>query len=70
MGTTSRSAPIQRLPQYSAIEKILGAEIHDALLGLKSPQAALSAAAMQIEATLKTGRAKAARQHLASASGF
>ncbi|UHS63888.1 hypothetical protein HRR99_20385 [Agrobacterium vaccinii] len=30
MGTTSRSAPVQRLPQYTAIEKILGVEIHDA----------------------------------------
>ncbi len=58
------------IPQYSAIEKILGVEIHDALLGIKSPQAALTAAAMQIEATLKAGRAKAARQTLASANGF
>jgi multiple sugar transport system substrate-binding protein len=40
------------LPQYSAIEKVLGEEIHDALTGVKSDQAALRDASARVERIL------------------
>ncbi|MDL2409669.1 extracellular solute-binding protein [Rhizobium calliandrae] len=43
-----------KIPQYTTIEKVLGEEIHDALLGNKSPRRALEHAAAQIEASLKS----------------
>jgi multiple sugar transport system substrate-binding protein len=50
------------VPQYTDIERILGVEIHDALLGLKSPRDALEAASRQIEQSLR-------RDHAASSQG-
>lgn len=44
-----------KIPQYTTIEKVLGEEIHDALLGNKTPRAALETAACQIEASLRVG---------------
>jgi multiple sugar transport system substrate-binding protein len=40
------------LPQYSAIERVLGEEIHDALIGVKSDQAALRDASARVERIL------------------
>jgi multiple sugar transport system substrate-binding protein len=40
------------LPQYSAIERVLGEEIHDALTGVKSDQAALRDASARVERIL------------------
>jgi multiple sugar transport system substrate-binding protein len=45
------------VPQYTNIERILGFEIHDALLGRKSPREALEAASRQIEDSLRLSRA-------------
>lgn len=42
------------LPQYTAIERILGIEIHDALSGAKAPRDALEAGARQIEHALRS----------------
>ncbi|WP_165932871.1 extracellular solute-binding protein [Rhizobium sp. BK251] len=50
------------IPQYTTIEKVLGAEIHDALAGNKSPRAALENAAALIESGLKSGHKKRPRQ--------
>jgi multiple sugar transport system substrate-binding protein len=41
------------IPQYTNIERILGIEIHAALLGLKSDREALETASAQIEQSLK-----------------
>ncbi|NLS02954.1 extracellular solute-binding protein [Rhizobium sp. P32RR-XVIII] len=54
------------IPQYTMIERTLGVEIHDALLGNKSPRSALEDAAQQIEFSLKSGRGKRPRQNSAS----
>jgi multiple sugar transport system substrate-binding protein len=51
------------IPQYTTIEKVLGEEIHDALLGNKSPRAALESAAALVEASLKSRQKKWARHH-------
>jgi multiple sugar transport system substrate-binding protein len=51
-----------KIPQYTTIEKVLGEEIHDALLGNKSPRLALEHAAAQIEASLKSAHKTWARQ--------
>jgi multiple sugar transport system substrate-binding protein len=42
------------IPQYTDIERILGIEIHAALLGLKSDREALETASAQIEKSLKS----------------
>lgn len=47
------------VPQYTNIERILGVEIHDALLNLKSPRDALETASRQIEQSLRRDRATA-----------
>ncbi|NNU49032.1 extracellular solute-binding protein [Rhizobium sp. WYCCWR 11279] len=49
------------IPQYTTIEKVLGTEIHDALLGKKSPRAALESAAALVESSLKSRHKKWAR---------
>ena len=41
------------LPQYSAVEQVLGEEIHDALTGAKSDHAALRDASARIERLLR-----------------
>jgi len=43
-----------KIPQYTTIEKVLGEEIHDALLGNRPFKTALERAATQIEASLKS----------------
>jgi len=43
------------LPQYTSIERILGAEIHDALSGRKAVRTALVSATSQIEKALRSG---------------
>ncbi|MBB3543021.1 extracellular solute-binding protein [Rhizobium sp. BK399] len=45
-----------KIPQYTTIEKVLGTEIHDALLGNKTPREALETAAAEIEMSLRVGR--------------
>lgn len=42
-----------KIPQYAAIERILGEEVHDALSGAKSHQAALSFASERIDRELR-----------------
>ncbi|MDL2398883.1 extracellular solute-binding protein [Rhizobium mayense] len=54
--------PRPNIPQYTMIEKILGAEIHNALTGDKPPRLALEDAAQQIEFSLKSARGRRARQ--------
>ncbi|MGO7017047.1 extracellular solute-binding protein [Rhizobium leguminosarum] len=49
------------IPQYTTIEKVLGTEIHDALLGKKSPRAALESAAALVESSLKSRHKQWAR---------
>jgi multiple sugar transport system substrate-binding protein len=43
------------IPQYTAIERILGEEVHNALSGLKPDKQALQDAAMQIDRELRAG---------------
>ncbi|MBA1349796.1 extracellular solute-binding protein [Rhizobium indicum] len=52
------------IPQYTTIEKVLGTEIHDALLGKKSPRAALESAAALVESSLKSRHKKWARHQV------
>jgi multiple sugar transport system substrate-binding protein len=49
------------IPQYTNIERILGIEIHAALLGLKSDREALETASAQIEQSLKFWQPKFAK---------
>jgi multiple sugar transport system substrate-binding protein len=44
------------IPQYSAIERILGEEVHDALSGAKSDRTALADAADRINRELKSSK--------------
>ncbi|WFR99218.1 extracellular solute-binding protein [Rhizobium tumorigenes] len=43
------------IPQYTAIERILGEEVHNALSGFKSDRAALDDAARQVDLQLRAG---------------
>lgn len=45
-----------KIPQYTMIEKVLGQEIHDALLGNRPPRAALERAAELIRSSLTASR--------------
>lgn len=51
-----------KIPQYTTIEKVLGEEIHEALLGNKTPRLALEHAAAQIEESLKSTQRSWTRQ--------
>ncbi|MDR6665082.1 extracellular solute-binding protein [Rhizobium sp. 1399] len=51
-----------KIPQYTTIEKVLGEEIHEALLGNKTPRFALEHAAAQIEENLKSTQRSWTRQ--------
>lgn len=42
------------IPQYAAIERILGEEVHDALLGIKTDKAALADSADRINRELRS----------------
>lgn len=49
------------LPQYSAIERVLGEEIHDALIGVKSDRVALRDASARVERILSGTLSKRGR---------
>lgn len=48
--------PRPNIPHYTAIERVLGEEIHDALLGRTSHRAALESASAKIDRLLKSSR--------------